>query len=353
MKHAPVFITTINRYTHFKQCLESLEQCTGANETVVYVALDFPPSEKYIEGWKKIDEYLRVKENENSFMRLVVIRREHNYGIIGDNSNGADLRSNYAEKFETYIFTEDDNVFSPNFLEFMNQSLEKYQDDPDVLAVSGYSYPIDWTKRPAATVQKQNFNASSWGWGWWTSKRLEAKKYLDSGDIYNKAPEMLKTRKFKNNIFNSFYEYMCASIIPYNTLVEKQSGCLKFTDYTTRQFLTVYDKFIISPLVSKVRTMGYDGSGQYCQAITDFNGDDEWHTNFSEQKIDDNCFFEIVENAPSLLHENLRKLNDYQRRPLSRYIIAYGIAIGIRLFGLPFMRRFTAFVFKFWHRRIV
>lgn len=38
MTHAPVGIVTPNRYEHFKQCLESLERCTGADKTEVHVA---------------------------------------------------------------------------------------------------------------------------------------------------------------------------------------------------------------------------------------------------------------------------------------------------------------------------
>ncbi len=48
--YAPVLIPTLNRYEHFKRCLESLELCTGADKTDVYVGLDFPPSEKYHKG---------------------------------------------------------------------------------------------------------------------------------------------------------------------------------------------------------------------------------------------------------------------------------------------------------------
>ena len=55
--YAPVIILTLNRFEKFKKCLESLEACTGADKTDVYVSLDYPPSEKYVEGWKKIDSY--------------------------------------------------------------------------------------------------------------------------------------------------------------------------------------------------------------------------------------------------------------------------------------------------------
>ena len=65
-KYAPVYIPTLNRYEHFKRCLESLERCTDADKTDVYVGLDYPPSEKYVAGWKKIDEYLKEKEKKQA-----------------------------------------------------------------------------------------------------------------------------------------------------------------------------------------------------------------------------------------------------------------------------------------------
>ena len=79
MQYAPVLIPTLNRYEHLKKCLESLSRCTWAEETEVYVALDYPPSEKYMEGWKKNKEFL---ENcgDMGFKKLHLIERKENYG---------------------------------------------------------------------------------------------------------------------------------------------------------------------------------------------------------------------------------------------------------------------------------
>ena len=143
-QYAPVIIPTLNRYEHFKRCLESLEECTGAKMTNVYVALDFPPSEKYIEGWKKIDAYLVEKEQSNGFNKLFIIRREQNCGIGHDKSNFSLLRSYVMSLYDRYIVTEDDNVFSPNFLDYINKGLELYKDDMRVLQVCAYNYQIEF-----------------------------------------------------------------------------------------------------------------------------------------------------------------------------------------------------------------
>lgn len=85
--YAPVIIVTLDRVEHFKRCLESLEECTGAENTDVYVALDYPPSEKYIAGWEKNNVYISEKETNHHFKSFHVLRRERNYGICKKNGD--------------------------------------------------------------------------------------------------------------------------------------------------------------------------------------------------------------------------------------------------------------------------
>jgi len=84
-------IPTLNRIEHFSRCLDSLEGCTGADKTDVFIGLDYPPTDEYVEGWKKICEYLKNKEKNNGFKSLTVVRRSYNYGITGAGSNGRQL----------------------------------------------------------------------------------------------------------------------------------------------------------------------------------------------------------------------------------------------------------------------
>lgn len=45
MTYYPVIIPTLNRFEHFKNCVESLANCTYAPETELIIGLDFPPAE--------------------------------------------------------------------------------------------------------------------------------------------------------------------------------------------------------------------------------------------------------------------------------------------------------------------
>lgn len=91
MIYAPIYIPTLCRYEHFKQCIESLAQCDGASETEVYVALDYPAKESHLEGYEKIKTYLEGREHdvqetacayarEKLWLRLV--RQFRNYARI-------------------------------------------------------------------------------------------------------------------------------------------------------------------------------------------------------------------------------------------------------------------------------
>ena len=137
--YAPVLITTLNRYEHFVRCLESLERCTGSENTEVYVALDYPPSEKYKGGWVKISSYLSEKEQSNNFKNLHVIRRDHNYGVGKKGGNEEVLIEDVMQKYDRYILTEDDNEFSPCFLQYMNKALTKFYEDDDIFLVCGFN----------------------------------------------------------------------------------------------------------------------------------------------------------------------------------------------------------------------
>ena len=75
--YAPVVIPTLCRYEHLKRCIDTLSECTGADETELYVGLDFPAKESHWEGYRKIEQYLVSIEG---FKKVHIVKREYNYG---------------------------------------------------------------------------------------------------------------------------------------------------------------------------------------------------------------------------------------------------------------------------------
>ena len=235
MEYAPVIIPTLNRYEHFKKCLESLEQCTGANKTEIYVGLDYPPTDKYVDGWKKIDEYLKEKECNNGFARIIVFRRNHNCGVCNPNSNGALLQRYMMAHFDRFILSEDDNVFSPNFLEYINDGLKRYENDENCVAICGYNYyGMNMVNYPYNIYVSREFSA--WGVGYWTKKVDNLKdittmefcksivgSWSNIFKIYRHEPRLLNTvmlniasGKIFGDTMKVSYQYLsnCYSIFP-------------------------------------------------------------------------------------------------------------------------------------------
>ena len=250
--YAPVIIPTLNRYEHFKKCLESLEKCTGAEKTEVYIALDYPPSDKYVEGWKKLDAYLREKEQNSCFLKLKVFRREQNCGVGTKNSNVRLLKKYICEKYDRYIFSEDDNVFSNNFLEYVNKGLERFKDDERIFAICGYSHPYKF-KTEESNYFFHNTDFSAWGCGMWTKKTDIAKDYIYSGQLKKNLSfhNIIEEWKHGNNRLSGYIHY-CLNMNYDN---------IRITDNLYSVYMIATNKCVVMPSISKVRNIGWDGSG--------------------------------------------------------------------------------------------
>ena len=258
---APVLIPTLNRYEHFKRCLESLEKCTYADQTDVYIALDYPPSEQYKNGWIKIASYLQGKEKVNGFKKLEVIHRNHNYGVGHMKSNGILLVNEIMKTYDRYIFTEDDNEFSPCFLDYMNKNLERFKDDPRINLVCGYNYVMDFP-----TTYKNNFYLSKggcpWGTGEWTGKRKQLLEYYDHEKLCNvlKQPETLHLLPVRSPKLIR----VALSMI--------KSGEL-WGDSIKGIFAAIHDTYCIMPRESMVRNYGNDGTGEHSKSMNTAQND--------------------------------------------------------------------------------
>lgn len=252
--YAPVIIPTLNRYEHFRQCLESLEKCTGAENTDVYIGLDYPPAEKYVEGWKKIDEYLKEKEATNSFRMLIVIRHNTNCGIGCLHSNVNRLKAIIKEKYDCYIFSEDDNIFSPNFLEYINKGLKKYEKDNRVVAICGYSHPTDFLHKNNNHFA-QDVNYSAWGYGTWFKKNEELlTKNLNKS--FFKQAFYTPSQFFKIAKTGRAFSLAHASILDH----------IPATDYNYSMIMRLTGCYVIMPVRSMVRNMGWDATATHTRA---------------------------------------------------------------------------------------
>lgn len=299
MKYAPILIPTMCRYNHFFRLIESLKVNTWAKYTDIYIGLDYPPSSKYEEGYKQICEYLNGDFSE--FASFNVIIHEKN---IGSFANMTYLKDIAFKKYDRFIRTDDDCEFSPNFIEYMDKCLMEYETDSDVIAVSGYSYPIDWQVSRGATALKENFICPMWGTGFWRDKFCRIENDINSGCLKHAVDSVLKDGLYKRMLDTSKIEYinLCT---PY--LLGRNLASF-VTDISMRMYSVIYNKYIIIPVKSKVRNWGFDGSGEYCAKSA--------HYSFEKQEIDDSLDFLLDMDVKCDTEENRKLQNRFENIPL-------------------------------------
>ena len=252
MIYAPVLIPTLNRYEHLKQCLESLSRCTWADKTEVYVALDYPPADKwdkYAPGWEKNRDWLH-SVGDMGFKKLHLIEREENYGVWTSKlSNLAALVRDVEKEQKYYILSEDDNVFAPCFLEYMDKGIEKFKDDESVMALCGYSYPYP-VKHEGNTYYRQTTDFSAWGCLIFKDHYPQQVNYHDMRKFFS-----LKTCK------SLYKKYGARRLAAFIRACEKSEEDITMIDVNLSLLGSLLGKDFIMPTTSLVRNIGTDGSG--------------------------------------------------------------------------------------------
>ena len=304
---APVIIPTLNRNEHLKQCITSLQNNKLAKETDLYISVDYPPAEKYREGYEKVLKYLEGKIV--GFKNVYIYYQKNN---LGPSENSVFLQKIVLEKYEKYIYTEDDNIFSPNFLEYMNQCLEKYKDDETIFAIGGYSYPIHWSDDRDAII-KQSMNFTAWGYGAWKEKN-DKEICFSRAEIFDYLKNFHNAKVFYRNnrvLFN--HAVYIASGKHYLALLD--NGDLRHIDAVKGIYMFINKKSMILPALSKVRNAGHDGSGQNCKGTSKNDNTSDGY-NFAEQEIDLSSEFNLNESKILDVNQShVKQLNRYFNVP--------------------------------------
>jgi hypothetical protein len=284
-QYAPLLIPTLCRYKHFVNCVESLRNNSLAKETALYIALDYPLKKEHEDGYEKILAYL---DTITGFKELIVIKRDINYGT---SKNIREAKQVILQNYDYFILSEDDNIFSPNFLEFMNKGLEKFKDDKTVLAISGYRhfYNIEFNKN---NFFRQAVDFSSWGYGIWRDRYEEyqaicTNKYFRRA-LVNPIKAFRVWKNGANMLLNLFY-------------YARNSWDGVIIDSVLSVYMALERKTVIMPTVSKVRNTGWDGSGiHFLPNNVDLA---EKHLN---QVIDTNAIFDFYGDGWEFFKKNRR-----------------------------------------------
>ena len=247
----PVLIPTLNRFDHLKLCVESLCACAYAIDTDLFIAQDYPSKDNHWTGYRKIEQYIK---NINGFKSVTIIRRTINFGAV---KNLFEAIYEIFDKYDRLILSEDDNIFSYDFLKFVNLGLCTYNNRTDIFSINGYNYPITLPK----TYQRDIYawvGFSAWGCGIWKHKWAK----ID----FTTNVALKNVHGFLANFDNALnINKLASNYIPglLNMLKSKEVH----GDVYISMYQQINNMYSIFPTVSRVRNMGYDGSGVNCKML--------------------------------------------------------------------------------------
>lgn len=241
MQYAPIALFTYNRPDHTQKAVKSLLQNAEASLSDLFIFSDGPKNEKAVEGVRRNREYIHTI---SGFKSVTIVEREKNWGLANSLIAGI---TEIVNKYGRVIVVEDDLILSKYFLQFMNNSLEKYKDDDRVASISAFLNPVGDVSEPFFLRY-----FACWGWATW-------KRGWDL--LINDSKELLSRLRWKKNDFNiggtgPFYGILYCDKVGLN-----DSWAVRF--YAS-QFLA--GKLQLFPNRTLAIQSGMDGSGTHSGA---------------------------------------------------------------------------------------
>ena len=265
-KKAPIIIFAFNREAPLRRAVLSLLGNEEAKDSDLFIFVDGARVEKTgeLDAVKSVQEFVK---SIKGFKSLYYEFSTQNKGL------GPSIISGVTKVINQYgraIVLEDDLVLSKNFLSFMNEGLNLYENNEKVFSICGYSNRV---KVPLNYKFDSYFctRSSSWGWATWANRWNSVDWKLENWNEYEKCKKT----------FNKWGGSDCFKMLNDWRIGKNKSWAIRFC---FAQFLQ--DKVSLFPTISKVANDGFDGTGTNCKKYSRFKFDfDELpKTNFSFPK---------------------------------------------------------------------
>lgn len=137
MSLAPVALFTYKRTDTLEKTISNLQKNFLAKDTVLFIFSDGPKNPRELEEILKVRKFLRTVDG---FKAVIIHESKENRGLANSIIKGV---TEVLDSHDSVIVLEDDLYSQPNFLNFMNVALERYQDSKEILSVCGYSFDLN------------------------------------------------------------------------------------------------------------------------------------------------------------------------------------------------------------------
>jgi len=238
---SPIILFVYNRPEETGKTLNALRQNDLASNSDLYIFSDAAKNES---SEDKVQKVRKVIHSVEGFKSVTIIAASKNKGLANSVIDGV---TTVLEKHGKAIVLEDDLLTSPNFLSFMNQALNVYENNKQIISISGLTFQVNIPKNYEYDVYFTR-RLSSYGWGIWLNRWKSIDWELKDYDSFRW--NWKKNRQFMRggeDLPRMLAAYMKGKI---------NSWAIRFAyhQYKTQTY-TVY------PTVSKIDNIGFNQTG--------------------------------------------------------------------------------------------
>lgn len=188
---APLVVFVYNREEITRKMLDAINKNFLADSTELFIFSDGWKSEKDMEKVIRVRTLIKEFKENNNFKKVTVIEAEKNKGLANSIIGGV---TKVMNEYGRVIVLEDDLITANNFLRFMNDCLDYYEDIDKVWSIGGTTY-----KLPHLATYKHDvyacYRGESCGWASWKN-RWDMVDW-EVSDYQQFMHSMRKHRKFK------------------------------------------------------------------------------------------------------------------------------------------------------------
>tara|TARA_Y100000741_G_scaffold227513_1_gene173784 strand:+ start:31 stop:981 length:951 start_codon:yes stop_codon:yes gene_type:complete len=249
---SPIAIFGYDRPEHLENLLKSLIKNSESKDSTVYFFID---GIKKSTNLKRHADVHAISKKEWGFKKTKIVLRKENYGCRKNIIEGV---SQVLQVHKKIIVLEDDLTVGKYFLDYMNNSLNKYASNKKIWHINSWSHPklLYFSQRTAVSRY-----ISPWGWGTWEDRwdKFLNSEFLNKNIISTKNEGLVK--KFNvSNLYN--WE---------NVLIKHEQNQGSIWDAYWYQTIFLNNGYTIFPSKSHTQNYGFDGSGLHCGVNNEFD----------------------------------------------------------------------------------
>ncbi len=246
MNLAPIVLTVYKRTWHTQQTLEALALNEFADQSTLYIFCDGPRKFASKEDLDAISNVRSLIREKKWCKEVIIVESSENLGQVRSFENAITKVINIHGKV---IVLEDDQRTQKGFLKYLNNALDLYESDEQVMFVSAYMYPSKFN------VEQSTFflNVQSCP-GWATWKRAWQNYNGNAIDHINFFKGKTKLIDHFNIKYSLWYDQLerNVSFPGYSFAVKWYASCYRLNGLG------------LFPKQSLIENIGIDGSGEHC-----------------------------------------------------------------------------------------